>query len=141
MPDRPGMVRLSGDAAPTPEASLRRRENATRLRDAVQQLPPDYGLILVLHDMEDLSDEDIAEITGLRPGTIRVRLHRARLLVRKELARAGREGTRSKPEKQLLGRTHANEIASKFAEVRAKADPFREPGVIFPQHTRVVASF
>jgi RNA polymerase sigma-70 factor (ECF subfamily) len=37
--------------------------------------------------MEELSNEDIAEITGLRPGTIRVRLHRARLFVRKELAR------------------------------------------------------
>ncbi|MGA8767194.1 MAG: sigma factor-like helix-turn-helix DNA-binding protein, partial [Candidatus Acidiferrales bacterium] len=51
------------------------------------KLPPDYRLILVLHDMEDLSDTDIAEITGLRLGTIRVRLHRARLYVRKELAK------------------------------------------------------
>src|SRR5919108_3999984 len=87
MPDRREMQSLSGDAAPTPETSLLRRENAKRLRDAVQQLPPEYRLILVLHDMEELSNEDIAEITGLRPGTIRVRLHRARLFVRKELAR------------------------------------------------------
>jgi RNA polymerase sigma-70 factor, ECF subfamily len=41
----------------------------------------------VLRDMEELSDSDVAEITGLRQGTIRVRLHRARLFVRKELAR------------------------------------------------------
>jgi Sigma-70, region 4 len=39
-------------------------------------------VILLLHDMEELSDADIAEITGLRAGTIRVRLHRARLSVR-----------------------------------------------------------
>src|SRR5690242_2947173 len=63
------------------------RENAKRLREAVQNLPPEYRLILVLHDMEELSDADVAEITGLRQGTIRVRLHRARLFARKELAK------------------------------------------------------
>jgi len=39
----------------------------------------------VLRDMEGLTDEEVAEITGFRPGTVRVRLHRARLFVRKEL--------------------------------------------------------
>ena len=87
MPDRRELENLSGNADATPETSLLRRENAKRLREAVQKLPPDYRLILVLHDMEDLSDTDIAEITGLRLGTIRVRLHRARLYVRRELAK------------------------------------------------------
>ena len=88
MPDRQELATLSGNGEqPTPEVALMRRENAKRLRQAVQQLPPEYRLILVLHDMEELSDEDIAEITGLRTGTIRVRLHRARLFVRKELAK------------------------------------------------------
>lgn len=87
MPDRRGMKKLSGNPDGTPETSLLRRENAKRLREAVQRLPAEYRLILVLHDMEELSDGDVAEITGLRPGTIRVRLHRARLFVRKELAK------------------------------------------------------
>jgi RNA polymerase sigma-70 factor (ECF subfamily) len=87
MPDRRELQKLSGNPDGTPETSLLRRENAKRLREAVQKLPPDYRLILVLHDMEELSDADVAEITGLRPGTIRVRLHRARLFVRKELAK------------------------------------------------------
>ena len=87
MPDRKELEKLSGISDGTPETSFLRREGAKRLREAVQKLPPDYRLILVLHDMEDLSDSDIAEITGLRLGTIRVRLHRARLFVRKELAR------------------------------------------------------
>jgi len=100
MPDRQEMEKLSGNVEPTPEGLLIRRENAKRLRDAVHQLPPEYRLILVLHDMEELSDEDITEITGLRPGTIRVRLHRARLFVRKELAKAERDGAHSKPRKQ-----------------------------------------
>jgi RNA polymerase sigma-70 factor (ECF subfamily) len=87
MPDRRELQKLSGSPDGTPESSLLRRENAKRLREAVRNLPAEYRLILVLHDMEELSDEDIAEITGLRTGTIRVRLHRARLFVRKELAK------------------------------------------------------
>ncbi len=87
MPDRQELQKLSGGPEGTPETSLLRRESAKRLREAVQKLPAEYRLILVLHDMEELSDGDVAEITGLRLGTIRVRLHRARLFVRKELAR------------------------------------------------------
>ena len=71
----------------------------------------DYRLILVLHDMEELSDGDVAEITGLRPGTIRVRLHRARLFVRKELAKQDQHRVRrqtAKPSEEIhLSRTTA----------------------------------
>src|SRR5919108_2218536 len=120
MPDRREMQSLSGDAAPTPETSLLRRENAKRLRDAVQQLPPEYRLILVLHDMEELSDEDVAEITGLRPGTVRVRLHRARLFVRKELARQQNERSSKKRAKGIAeSQVHPRERNCKqmFAEL------------------------
>jgi RNA polymerase sigma-70 factor (ECF subfamily) len=37
--------------------------------------------------MEGLTDDEVAEIIGVRSGTVRVRLHRARLFVRKELMR------------------------------------------------------
>ncbi|HET8924657.1 MAG TPA: sigma-70 family RNA polymerase sigma factor [Candidatus Acidoferrum sp.] len=94
MPDRRELEKLSGNAEGTPESALMRRENARSLREAVQKLPPDYRLILVLHDMEELSDTDIVEITGLRLGTIRVRLHRARLFVRKQLAKQGHHRVR-----------------------------------------------
>jgi RNA polymerase sigma-70 factor, ECF subfamily len=87
MPDRLELQNLSGSPEGTPETVFLRRENAKRLREAVRKLPPEYRLILVLHDLEELSDPDVAEITGLRLGTIRVRLHRARLFVRKELAK------------------------------------------------------
>jgi RNA polymerase sigma-70 factor, ECF subfamily len=100
MPDRREMETLSGEPQDTPETSLMRRENAQRLREAIHKLPPDYRLILVLHDMEELSDTEISEITGLRPGTIRVRLHRARLFVRKDLARRPASHAASVPEKK-----------------------------------------
>lgn len=120
MPDRQELEKLSDNAAPTPETALMRRENAKRLRDAVQKLPPEYRLILVLHDMEELSDEDIAEITGLRPGTIRVRLHRARLFVRKELAKQGSQhGAKSAAKRSARDVDHLPERGCKqmFAEL------------------------
>lgn len=120
MPDRKELEKLSGNANATPETSLLRRENAKHLREAVQKLPPDYRLILVLHDMEDLSDTDIAEITGLRLGTIRVRLHRARLYVRKELAKRDHHRVRhqiAKPAAQTSAQPHQRRCKEMFAEL------------------------
>jgi RNA polymerase sigma-70 factor, ECF subfamily len=87
MPDRKELERLSGDGSINPETFAIRSEEAARLRQAIQRLPPPYRIVLVLRDMEGLTDEEVAEITGLRPGTVRVRLHRARLFVRKELVK------------------------------------------------------
>ena len=93
------MSRLGSDGSINPEAFAIRSEEAGRLREAIQQLPPQYRIVLVLRDMEGLTDEEVAEITGLRSGTVRVRLHRARLFVRKELMkglkpRSGKSGRR-----------------------------------------------
>jgi RNA polymerase sigma-70 factor, ECF subfamily len=85
MPDRKELEQLSNDGSINPEAFAIRSEEAGRLRDAIQRLPPQYRIVLVLRDMEGLTDEEVAEITGLRSGTVRVRLHRARLFVRKKL--------------------------------------------------------
>lgn len=87
MPDRSELAKLSDKGALNPEAFAIRSQEARWLREAIQRLPPQYRIILVLRDMEGLSDEEVAEITGLRPGTVRVRLHRARLFVRKEIAK------------------------------------------------------
>ncbi len=94
MPDRQELQslaggNLAGENGDSPEKSLLRGERAQWLRDAILRLPPPYRLILVLHDMEELTDQEVAKITGLRPGTVRVRLHRARLYLRNELARRG----------------------------------------------------
>ncbi len=88
MPDRKELEQLDGRSTVSPETSAVRREQGQRLREAVRALPPHYRIVIVLRDMEGFSDEEVAEITGLRPGTIRVRLHRARLFVRRELEKA-----------------------------------------------------
>ena len=88
IPDRKELEKLSADDGINPEMFAIRSEQAGRLREAIQKLPPQYRIILVLRDMEGLTDQEVAEITGLRSGTVRVRLHRARLFVRKELMKA-----------------------------------------------------
>jgi RNA polymerase sigma-70 factor (ECF subfamily) len=90
MPDRNELEQLSSDGKINPEAFAIRSEQASRLREAIQKLPPQYRIVLVLRDMEGLTDDEVAEVTGVRPGTVRVRLHRARLFVRKELMRSWR---------------------------------------------------
>jgi RNA polymerase sigma-70 factor (ECF subfamily) len=87
MPNQEEFERLDGLTSITPEGSAIRGEEGQRLREAIRYLPPHYRIILVLRDMEGFTDEEVGEITGLRPGTIRVRLHRARLFVRRGLAK------------------------------------------------------
>jgi RNA polymerase sigma-70 factor (ECF subfamily) len=70
-----------------PENSAIQGEEQQLLHKAVLRLPVQLRMVLVLHDMEELSSEQIAKILNLQHGTVRVRLHRARLAVRKEMAR------------------------------------------------------
>lgn len=103
MPDRTELEQLSADGRVDPEAFAIRSEQASRLRAAVRKLPPQYRIVLVLRDMEGLTDDEVAEITGVRSGTIRVRLHRARLFVRKELIRImASPGRKRAPERMRM---------------------------------------
>ena len=96
MPDRQELERIAKEAPLNPESLAIRSQEARRLREAIQELPPRYRIVLVLRDMEGLTDDEVSEITGVRPGTVRVRLHRARLFVRKALAD---HGTRARSDK------------------------------------------
>lgn len=99
MPDRQELERLGSAANENPDKALLREEDAERVRRAILRVPPQYRLILVLHDMEELDTEQVAKVTGLRPGTVRVRLHRARLFLRRELSKApGSPRKRRKPQ-------------------------------------------
>jgi RNA polymerase sigma-70 factor, ECF subfamily len=101
MPDGRELQALLESQEPNPEEVLLQSQDADRVRRAVLRIPPQYRLILVLHDMEDLDSEEVAKITGLREGTVRVRLHRARLFVRRELSKAAQapESRKRKAEK------------------------------------------
>ena len=87
MPNSGELQELMKSAAPNPEAALLNSEAAEQLKQAILSVPPLYRMVLVLHDMEELSTAEVARIMDLREGTVRVRLHRARLMVRRELTR------------------------------------------------------
>ncbi len=93
MPSGDELAALSAGFDATPEAWALRGEKADLLRNAILKVPAQYRLILVLHDMEGLSVDEVARVSGLRQGTVRVRLHRARLFVRRELAKRHSKGT------------------------------------------------
>jgi len=122
MPDRQELEKLSSENGINPERFAIRSEEAGMLREAIQKLPAQYRIVLVLRDMEGLTDEDVAEITGLRQGTVRVRLHRARLFVRKELMkawkpRAGRDTGRLVPRRASAGEPKPARCKAMFAEL------------------------
>ena len=56
------------------------------LSDAIDGLPPDYRTALVLHDVEGLSNPDIAETLGISLPAVKSRVHRSRLFVRQRLS-------------------------------------------------------
>jgi len=119
MPGSQKLESLNSEGSVNPEALAIRSEEATRLREAVQKLPPSYRIVLVLRDMEGLTDEEVAEITGLRQGTIRVRLHRARLFVRKDLVKQRQQGLgrRRVPVPDVTQQVRPTRCKAMFAEL------------------------
>ena len=61
------------------------REFLARVRECVRALPDEFRAAVVMRDMESLSYEEIGEVLGVPPGTVRSRIHRGRLLLQKML--------------------------------------------------------
>ena len=65
----------------------------TEVEDALSKVPVDFRMAVILSDIEGLSYQEVAEATGVPIGTVRSRLARGRLILRKQLkAYALREG-------------------------------------------------
>jgi RNA polymerase sigma-70 factor (ECF subfamily) len=67
------------DEAPRADALLERRDVAQLVQAELQKLSEDHRLILILRDIQGLAYTDIAQMLGLELGTVRSRLHRARM--------------------------------------------------------------
>lgn len=65
-----------------PAASLERADDERQLQAALMQLPADFRVALVLRDIEGHPYEEIAQILEVPVGTIRSRIHRARIGLR-----------------------------------------------------------
>lgn len=68
-----------------PLAEIGEKETMKRFHQALNELPANYREVFVLYHIEDMSYEDIAELTGDSVGSLKVRAHRARKLIKESL--------------------------------------------------------
>lgn len=75
------------DKGSGPAARAERAELEEALHHAIAELAEERRVVIILRDLEGLSYEEIALALGLEPGTVRSRLHRARMELKDKLER------------------------------------------------------
>ena len=78
---------LLADWSGMPEQRLVSAEVRKVLEQAIDALPDHYRAVLILRDVEELSNEEVAAIMGDSLGSVKSRLHRARMVLREQLTR------------------------------------------------------
>ena len=68
-----------------PERTMAQREILRLVEQAIDELPDVYRLVFVTRVVEGMSIEETADLVGIKPETVKTRLHRARQLVRDHL--------------------------------------------------------
>ena len=76
------------DSAPLHDTLLIRKDMNDCIRGLVNDLPENYRTVLVLADLEELTNAEIAEVLGLSLDTVKIRLHRARVQLKKSMDQA-----------------------------------------------------
>jgi len=79
---------LLADWSQNPERELLSGEARRTLERALDGLPEGYRAVLVLREVEELANEEVAELLGESIGSVKSRLHRARQALREQLTRA-----------------------------------------------------
>lgn len=74
------------DAAPGPDALLERHELRLAIQRGLLELPERHRIVIILRDIQGMSYEDIAATLGVELGTVRSRLHRARMDLKARIA-------------------------------------------------------
>ncbi|QNI34866.1 sigma-70 family RNA polymerase sigma factor [Alloacidobacterium dinghuense] len=87
-----------------PSEVLERQEIRALMQQAVAELPDTFRQVVILRDMEELSVNETAEALGISVALVKVRLHRARLLLQKRLVPLLRIGWKAKPKSGMLRR-------------------------------------
>lgn len=82
---------LVGEAA-NPETVLLQQADREAIRSALEELPVEFREVILLHDMEDFSYREIAEIVGIPMGTVMSRLARGRKRLQMRLKSASLRG-------------------------------------------------
>lgn len=76
----------------TPEQESERKERRGEIESVVRALPANYRELVILRHSQDLSYEEIVEVTGLPLGTVKNRLFRAREMMRQQFVDKGITG-------------------------------------------------
>ena len=77
------------DPADRPDEEVEKSELARRLDTLVQELPPDSRTAILLRHQQDLPYEEIARVLGVPIGTVKARIHRARIMLKQKLLAQG----------------------------------------------------
>jgi RNA polymerase sigma-70 factor (ECF subfamily) len=77
-------------ASMSAEDELIRRQMGDCIKEFIDALPHAYRLVIILADLEGFTPAEIAEVLGVNLDTAKIRLHRARVRLRKELSRGCR---------------------------------------------------
>ncbi len=83
------------DLGDLPDARVIQLQTRAVLDQAIAALPENYRCVILLRDVEDLSTLETAQILDLSEDVVKMRLHRARVAVRKTLEGTGVEAARS----------------------------------------------
>ena len=83
--DGTGHVQTPGAWVIEPDEAILSGELMSLVERSISELPEKYRLVLLLKDVEGLSNAEVAETLGLTLPTVKARLHRSRLIVRDEL--------------------------------------------------------
>ncbi len=84
-------VDLGGDgigaveSPPSMQQQVEHREMNRCIRDFVEKLPQNYRAVIVLSELEEMKNGEIAEILGITLSTVKIRLHRAKDALKKTL--------------------------------------------------------
>lgn len=86
MPDASRVIPFPGlETAGDPERAAAQAQIRGLLESSIDALPEAFRVVFVMRDVEELSIEETAKFLGLRPATVKTRLHRARRLLRESL--------------------------------------------------------
>src|SRR6266481_1749871 len=80
------------DWGPTPEQRYAQTEMQNIVGDVIDRLEPEYSIVFLLRDFEELSTQETAEALGISVPAVKSRLLRARLKLREKLNRHFRQG-------------------------------------------------
>jgi RNA polymerase sigma-70 factor (ECF subfamily) len=75
----------TGQKKPRPDHALIRKEMNECIREFIERLPLDHKAVMVLSELEGFRNREIADILGISLDTVKIRLHRARAALKKEL--------------------------------------------------------